>query len=54
MVGDAIDQYTLGQNAGNFCKAKLMCEAVKLYSKHQSTEKTPIKTLKDVLHREFS
>jgi len=55
MVGDAIDQYTLSENAGNFCKEKLMCEAVKLYSNHhQSTEKNPIKTLKDVLHREFS
>ena len=54
MVGDAIDQYTLSENAGNFCKEKLMCEAVKLYSNdHQSTEKNPIKTLKDVLHREF-
>merc|ERR1712079_530199 len=42
MVGDAIDQYTLSENAGNFCKEKLMCEAVKLYSNHhQSTEKNP-------------
>ena len=55
MVGDAIDQYTLSENSGNFCKEKLMCEAVKLYSNHhQPTEKNPIKTLKDVLHREFS
>ncbi len=53
MIGDAIEQYTLSENAGNFCKEKLMCEAVKLYS-NQSTEKNPIKTLKDVLHREFS